>query len=80
MSNFTVKNIPTELYQRLKESAQANRRSLNSEIIACIELATGSQPVDVEQFLARARQLRERTAQYRLTDEEFNRAKNEGRQ
>ncbi len=52
MSNFTVKNIPTELYQRLKESAQANRRSLNSEIIACIELATGSQPVDVEQFLS----------------------------
>jgi hypothetical protein len=79
MTSITVKNIPPGLLVRIKESAQANRRSLNSEVIACLELAVGSQPVDVEQFLTRARQLRERTARYRLTDQEFNQAKNEGR-
>jgi antitoxin FitA len=79
MPSITIKNIPTELYQRLKESAQANRRSLNSEIIACIEMATTSQVVEVEPFIQRARQLREKTARYRLTDQDFNQAKNEGR-
>jgi plasmid stability protein len=79
MPNITVKNIPSDLYQRLKEAAQANRRSLNSEIIACIEQAVSSQPIDPEAFILRARQLREKTAQYKLTEEEINRAKNEGR-
>ena len=34
MLNLTLKNIPKDLYARLKESAERNRRSLNSEILA----------------------------------------------
>jgi plasmid stability protein len=37
MASITVKNIPSDLYEQLKESAVANHRSLNGEIIACIE-------------------------------------------
>jgi len=33
MATVTVENIPDELYERLKASARANRRSINSEII-----------------------------------------------
>ena len=79
MPSITVKNIPAHLYERLKQSAEANRRSLNSEIIACIEQAVLSQPLDVEAFLAQARSLREKTQAYSLTDAEFNQAKQAGR-
>ena len=33
----TLKNIPDEVYERLKTAAQAHRRSLNSEAIVCLE-------------------------------------------
>ena len=37
MASITVKNIPDELYARLKAVAESNRRSINGEIIVCIE-------------------------------------------
>jgi len=79
MPTITVKNIPPEIYARLKQTAQANHRSVNSEIIACIERAVSCQPFDPETILRRARQLREKTAEYAISDEEFNQAKNTGR-
>jgi len=37
MLNLTLKNIPKDLHARLKESAEKNRRSLNSEILTRLE-------------------------------------------
>lgn len=79
MATITVKNIPDDLYERLKLAAELNRRSINSEIIMCIERAIGSQKVNPETLLINARQLREKTADYVISDEEFNQAKNLGR-
>lgn len=79
MPTITVKNIPPDLYERLKLAAEANHRSINSEIIVCIERSLGGRPLDVEQFLERARRLREQTAHYQLSDEDFNEAKTSGR-
>jgi len=79
MPTITVKNIPAELYDRLKRSAQANRRSINSEIIVCIERALYSRQIDTEAILPRARELREKTVDYPITDEEFTQAKATGR-
>ena len=79
MPSITVKNVPADLYERLKQSAQANRRSINAEIIVCIERAVSSHPVDPEVVIARARRLRESTARYRITDEEVGAAKVDGR-
>ena len=79
MATITVKNIPPELYVRLKQSAEANHRSINSEIIVCIERAVRSRPISPETTLSRARNLREKTVAYRITDDEFNQAKAEGR-
>lgn len=78
MATLTIKNIPDELYERLKASAEANRRSINSEVIMIIEQALFAQPVDVEATLERARILRESLALY-VTEDEINAAKNEGR-
>ena len=79
MPSITVKNIPPDLYERLKQSARANRRSINGEIIVCIERAVSPQRVDPEVVIARARELRERTATYRITDEDLSAAKGAGR-
>ena len=78
MPSITVKNVPADLYERLKQSAQANRRSINAEIIVCIERAVSSQPVDPEVVISRARQMRESTARYRITDEELGAARADG--
>jgi plasmid stability protein len=79
MYSITVKNIPPDVYERLKESAKANRRSINSEIITIIEGAVASKRISPETYLARARQLRERTADYLIEDDKFTEAKRAGR-
>ena len=38
-TTLTLKNIPDAVYERLKQSAEANRRSMNSEAIVCLEAA-----------------------------------------
>jgi plasmid stability protein len=47
MLNLTLKNVPPELHARLKASAQANRRSLNREILARLEAGVSAPSVDV---------------------------------
>lgn len=79
MATLTVKNIPDDLYAQLKRHAAMNRRSLNSEIIVCIERAVRSSRFLPEETLVRARALREKTAAYSITDDEFNEAKAMGR-
>ena len=80
MRTLTIKNIPDDLYNQLKRYAEINRRSINSEVILCIERALRAHRTQPEVYLARARQLREKTKQYPITDEEFRTAKEEGRQ
>jgi hypothetical protein len=75
----TVKNIPPDVYDHLKRLAAANRRSLNSQIIAFIEQAVYSRRLDPETVLANARALREKTSNHNISDEEFNQAKSAGR-
>lgn len=79
MPAITVKNIPDELYAMLKKSAQLHHRSINSEIIACIENTLRSHRRSAEEILAAAVSLRDKSSQYRLTDIELNDAKRSGR-
>jgi len=79
MPALTLKNIPEDLYARLKESAQVHRRSLNSEILYCVERALVPYRVDVSEHILTARKIREKTADYPLTDELLNSVKNSGR-
>ena len=58
MPAITVKNIPPKLYEELKTAAQTHRRSLNSEIIACLEHTFLARRVAPEERLTRARALR----------------------
>lgn len=79
MATVTVKNIPDELYARLKSVAVINRRSINSEIIMCIERAVVSRQINPIKILENARRLRKLTTKHPIGDEEFNQAKATGR-
>ena len=79
MPALTIKNIPDDLYVRLKESAHSHRRSLNSEVLYCVERVLVPYKIEVSEHLAMARKLREKTATYTLTDEFLEAAKNDGR-
>lgn len=79
MPTITVKNIPPDIYEKLKRAAEASRRSINSEIIACIERAVSSNELDPEALVARARKLRAKTAAHPISDRELTQAKSAGR-
>lgn len=79
MANLTIKNVPQPLYERLKQRAERNHRSLNSEVIRCLEQSTGAASVDTDALLARVRAVRERAALPYRTEEELRAAREEGR-
>lgn len=79
MATLTLKNVPDPLVRRLKRQATLHRRSLNLEVIACLEAAAQSVPIDVDAMLARVRALRKTPVGFRLTDKLLNRLKSEGR-
>ncbi len=79
MANLSLKNVPRDLHRRLKERAKANRRSLNSEIIACLHDALLPRRIDPDEAAERIRALRARLRGAPLTDEEIARARGEGR-
>ena len=79
MPTITLKGLPDALYERLKQQAEANRRSLNSEVIVCLEQATTYQPTDAASVLARIARMQETLKVQPITDFEINAAKNEGR-
>ncbi|MDD5095523.1 MAG: Arc family DNA-binding protein [Dehalococcoidia bacterium] len=81
MPTITVKNIPSDLYERLKQSAAENRRSINSEVIVCIEREVQVRKHEnIDDLLAKARKVRGKTSGQVLTDEKFTELKALGRQ
>lgn len=79
MVRLNIRNMPDELYLRLKRSAAQHRRSVSSEVIACLEQALLSMPIDPEAYLLRVSVLREKVSKVFVTEEDLQRAKGEGR-
>lgn len=79
MATITVKNIPAEIYELVKQSAATNRRSINSEIITVLERSVLSRKVNPDSILRRARQLRRKTQSHPITAAAFRVAKRAGR-
>lgn len=76
--DVTIKNIPPKLYEKLKARAAAHHRSVNSEVINCLDEVLN--PQRVEKMLARIEELRNRvSAAPPMTDEFLRKAKEEGR-
>ena len=79
LRTMTIKRIPEALYRRLKGTAAAHHRSLNSEVINGLEQLVGSRRVEPGALLAGIDALRKRVALPPLTEQFLRRAKAAGR-
>lgn len=79
MPAFTVKNIPEDLMARLKASARANGRSVNREIIGCLERSLMPHRRTVSEEIGAARDIRKRVGTLRVTQAELEDAKRKSR-
>ncbi len=79
MRTITVKKIPDDLYNELKEKAGINHRSINSEIIMCIKSAVRRKRIDPNDFIARIEALQKEITIPALTDDIIFEAKERGR-
>jgi plasmid stability protein len=78
VANLTIKNVPKPVLRRLKARAALHRRSLNLEVISCLETLVQPTPLDAEALLARVREIRRTPARTRLTDRALRRLKTAG--
>jgi len=58
MASITIKNIPDALYEKLKLSASIKHRSINSEMINCLESILMPKRVPIGKRLQRAKRIR----------------------
>jgi plasmid stability protein len=80
MPTVTFKNIPDDLYEELKQSAQINHRSVNSELIICLEKVFRPKQVSATALIEKARELRRRVNSTELDISDIHQAKTQGRE
>lgn len=78
MSTITLKSIPPFLHFELKKRAEINKRSLNNEILVCLESYLGYRNFEKNQYLEEVREFR-KSIKSKVTQELINELKNEGR-
>lgn len=79
MATITLKNIPDDLYERLKVSAQNHHRSINSELINCLETVLQPRKLPTEEQLGRLRTIRPRIDPAAVSPDAIQQAIDEGR-
>lgn len=78
-TNLTLKNIPDDVYDRLKISAELHRRSINSEAIVCLETVLTPTKVTPAERIARACALRAELSTKKFKASDIDKLKKEGR-
>lgn len=79
-TTLTLKNIPDDVYKRLKAAAEAHRRSLNSEAIVCLESVLLPGRISPAERVARARAMRATLPKGKFKVRDIDAMKREGRQ
>lgn len=79
MASLTVKNIPDDLYEQLKQAANSHHRSINSELIVCLEKVLLPTKITSEERLNSARALRDSVNATVIDAAELDEAKRAGR-
>ncbi len=78
-TTLTLKSVPDEIYERLKASATANHRSLNSEIIARLEAQLLPRRTSAAEHLSAIRAVRSRLPKGGFDHADIDRFKRQGR-
>jgi antitoxin FitA len=76
---MTLKNIPDELYERLKLNAQLNHRSLNGEVIMRIDNSLQKPRMPASERIARAKALVRNLDPKKFRAADVDKFKREGR-
>lgn len=79
MPALTVKNIPNDLYDELKQTAAQHHRSINSEVIVCLKRMLLPNKISPQDRLKEIQVLRRQIAVDAISVEEIDEAINEGR-
>lgn len=80
MASITVKNIPQDLYEKLKVTATMNHRSINGEMIHCLEHVLMPRRLSVDDKLRRAKTIRAQLNKKVFDPAEIKKAIEEGRE
>ena len=78
-TNLTLKGVPDEVYEQLKQAATVNHRSLNSEIIARLESQLLTRRMSAQDHLSAIRATRARLSSANFDHEDIDKIKREGR-
>jgi antitoxin FitA len=78
-TSITLKAIPDVVYERLKASATAHHRSLNSEVIACLEAQLLPRRISAQEHLTAIRATRGRLPADAFDHDDVDRLKRQGR-
>jgi len=76
---LTIKNIPDDLYNELKHTAEQHHRSINSEVIVCLKRFLFPKKVSPEDRLRDIHALRSQITPNVITAEDIKRAIDVGR-
>ena len=79
MPALTIKNIPEELYNALKDTAENHHRSINSEVIVRLKQALLPQLMTPQDKLSNIQRLRAQITPNIITTDDIEEAINEGR-
>ena len=79
MASVTVKNIPDDLYQRLQQAAHAHDRSIDSELIVCLQKALLPRTITSNERIVAAQALRKRVNATLLNVGDIDAARHAGR-
>ncbi len=79
MPAITLKNIPDDLYTKIKKSAEINFRSINSEILFRLKSSISHKKPEVDYLLSQIHAINQNLQIPILNDNLINKAKNEGR-
>ena len=77
-TNITIRDIPDDIYEKLKRQAELHHRSINSEVIVYLKRMVQSHRRDPDQIIARAKKLKVK-AKGSLSIEQIQEAIDKGR-
>ena len=78
MATITLKNVPPNVHIGIKKRAERHHRSVNSEIVYCLERILGLAEDEVEETLAKV-EIAHKGIKTTLNQREIRDAINEGR-
>ena len=79
MPSLTIKNLPDELYDELKQAAEQEHRSINSEVIVRLKRSLFPEKASPVAKLEKIRAIRSQIKPGILNEDEIEQAINEGR-